>query len=375
MESEIAPQFSVSQFLAVVNQSLEIAFGLVEVEGEVASFKVNHQKYVFFDLKDDDGSVGCFMTVWQLKNPIEDGMRVIIRAVPKLTSWGKFSLTVESIRPVGQGSIRRAEELLKQKLEKEGLFASERKRVLPRSPSRIGVISSTDAAGYRDFIKILNERWAGVEVEVAHVQVQGDAAPGQIVRAIEYFNSLKEVPEVLVIIRGGGAADDLAAFSSESVVRAVATSRVPTLVGVGHETDQTLSDLAADVRASTPTHAAQIVVPSHQEVLSQLQHRVNRVIENISERQQRADIQVEEALKIALHKIDTQSKSLKHRLRLAESVIYQLDPRTILVRGYALVRDEQGKIVGRPQVGQIVKIETNKFNVQAEVKHVEPKTN
>ena len=110
------PRFNVSDFLAVVNQSLEMAFGIVEVEGEVASFKVNHSKYVFFDLKDRDGTVGCFMTVWQLRTPIEDGMRVVVRAMPKVTNWGKFSLTVQEVRPVGEGNLRRSHELLRKKL-------------------------------------------------------------------------------------------------------------------------------------------------------------------------------------------------------------------------------------------------------------------
>src|SRR5690606_7984944 len=125
----------------------------LEVEGEVASYKVNQGKFVFFDIKDESGTLGCFMTVWQQRTPIEDGMKVIVRAIPKLTPWGKFSLTVQSIRPSGEGSLKKSFELLKAKLDKEGLFAVERKRTLPTEPQRIAVISSTQAAGYADFIK------------------------------------------------------------------------------------------------------------------------------------------------------------------------------------------------------------------------------
>lgn len=156
MENETTVQLSVSEFVASLNQTLEYAYPIVEIEGEVASFKVNQQKYVFFDLKDAGASVGCFMTVWQLRVPVEDGMKVIVRATPKMTPWGKFSLTVQSIRPSGEGSLKKSFELLKEKLDKEGLFDPARKRSLPSTPSHIGVVSSTQAAGYGDFIKILD---------------------------------------------------------------------------------------------------------------------------------------------------------------------------------------------------------------------------
>src|SRR5674476_1567979 len=177
-------RLSVSDFIAVTNQTLEYAYPSVEIEGEVASFKVSQGKFIFFDLKDSGGSVGCFMTVWQLRVPIEDGMKVIVTATPKLTQWGKFSLTVKAVRPSGEGALKKSFEILKSKLDKEGLFALERKRPLPAVPSHIAVISSTQAAGYADFIKILNDRWGGVLIDVANVQVQGTSAPDQIIRAI-----------------------------------------------------------------------------------------------------------------------------------------------------------------------------------------------
>src|SRR5690606_19970645 len=128
-------------------------------------------------------SVGCFMMVFQLRLPIEDGMKVVITAQPKLTQWGMFSLTVKSIRPSGEGSLKKSFELLKEKLDKEGLFSPERKRPLPRMPQRVAVISSTQAAGYADFMKITSDRWGGGQFDVAQVQVQGEAAPDQMIRA------------------------------------------------------------------------------------------------------------------------------------------------------------------------------------------------
>jgi exodeoxyribonuclease VII large subunit len=229
-KSSILPLFTVSDFIVSLNQILEFSFPTVEVEGEVSSFKINQNKYVFFDIKDDGGSIGCFMTTWQLRQPIEDGMKIIVTATPKLTQRGKFSLTVKAIRPVGEGSIKKSFELLKIKLDKEGLFTPERKRELPIIPRHVAVVSSVDAAGYADFIKIINNRWGGMEVSVANVQVQGASAPDQIIRAIKYFNQLEILPEVLVIVRGGGSVDDLATFNDELLVRAIASSRIPTLV-------------------------------------------------------------------------------------------------------------------------------------------------
>ena len=158
MDENPIPRFGVSGFVELINQVLEFSCSAVEIEGEVASFKVNQGKWVFFDLKDEEASVGCFMPVYQLRTPIEDGMKLVVRAQPKVTKWGKFSVTVQSYRPLGEGSLRKSFQLLHAKLEKEGIFATERKRSLPQIPARIGVISSTQAAGYADFIKIVNER-------------------------------------------------------------------------------------------------------------------------------------------------------------------------------------------------------------------------
>lgn len=360
---QIQPIFSVSDFIAVVNQTFEYAFPSVEIEGEVASFKINQSKFVFFDIKDSGGSVGCFMTVWQLRVPIEDGMKVIVSAVPKITQWGKFSLTVKSVRPSGEGALKKSFELLKAKLDSEGLFAPERKRQLPRIPQRIAVISSVQAAGYADFIKILDDRWGGIKVDVAHVQVQGAGAPDQIIRAINYFNQQESLPEVIVIIRGGGSADDLSAFNDEPLVRSIASSRIPTLVGVGHEIDESLADLAADVSAATPSNAAQILVPDKTEIIRAVHVQVNsllpRVLQVINQQKQVIGLELAKALEKIERVIDDQSRyiiSLKN-------VLTQLDPNTVLARGYALVR-------GDVKIGAMVEIETNKAIIKAEVKNV-----
>lgn len=357
---------SVSDFIALTNQTLEMAYPSLNIEGEVASFKVNQGKYVFFDLKDEQGSVGCFMTVWQLRQPIEDGMKVVITASPKLTNWGKFSLTVRDIRPSGQGAIKKSFELLKQKLELEGLFAIERKRQLPRTPKHIGVISSTEAAGYVDFIKIVNERWGGLEIEVAHVQVQGAPAADQIIRAIRYFNGLEQLPEVLVIIRGGGSADDLAVFNDEPLARAIAESRIPTLTGIGHEVDESLADLVADKRAATPSNAAQVLVPDRNEIIRAVQQQTVTIRQRLAMVIDRYTHQVKDNLSDAFDRIEDRLEQTYERLVTLKLMAAQVNPQRVLQQGYALLRGDRA-------VGGILEVETYDQIINAEVKNVRSK--
>ncbi|HET7629835.1 MAG TPA: exodeoxyribonuclease VII large subunit [Candidatus Saccharimonadales bacterium] len=364
----------VSDAIALVNQTLDYAYPTMVVEGEVSGFKINKDKYVFFDIKDAEGSLNCFMMVFQLGIALEDGMRVQVVAKPNLTKWGKFSLTVRAVKPVGEGSLKRAFELLKAKLDKEGLFAPERKRPLPTMPERVGVISSTGAAGYADFVKILNNRWQGVEALVANVQVQGDAAPGQIVKAIDYFNQLEQPVEALIIIRGGGSQDDLSAFNDERLVRAIAASRTPTLVGVGHEIDVSLADLAADVRAATPSNAAEILVPDRRELLATIDGAERRMIGAMRRTIKDYRSLVDDQLERSLDRIRATFERLSNHYQSLAAVLKQLDPKLALARGYALVRDESGQLLkGKPKSGQTLDIETAKFIIEAGVKHVRQK--
>lgn len=366
MESRRVQTYSVSDFLAVLNQTLEFAYPLVSIEGEVASFKVNQGKYVFFDLKDESGTVGCFMTVWQLRTPIEDGMKVVVQAAPKVTPWGKFSLTVQAVRPSGEGSLKKSFELLKAKLEKEGLFDEARKRPLPAMPQRIAVISSTQAAGYADFIKIINTRWGGLSIEVAHTQVQGEGAADQMIRAIKHLTTREELADVLVLIRGGGSADDLAAYNDEKLVRAIAASRIPTLVGVGHEVDMVLADLVADVRAATPSNAAQLLVPDRREIIDSVWQRVRAMAQS-------AEMAMETLRRDTRHQLDTMAegamRAIENQLRevaQSQNTLHAYDPRRVLERGYALVR-------GDLQPSGMIEIETQSVIAKAEVRDVQQK--
>lgn len=366
MENASLPLLAVSDLIALLNQTLEYAYPSVTVEGEVSGFKVNQNKYVFFDLKDETGSVGCFMTVWQLRQPIEDGMKVVVTATPKLTNWGKFSLTVQAIRPSGEGSLKRSFELLKSKLEKDGLFSEERKRPLPEMPQHIAVISSTQAAGYADFIKIINDRWGGLQIEVAHVQVQGKGAPDQMIQALRYFNTREEPPEVIVMIRGGGSADDLSAFNDELLVREIAASRVPTLVGVGHETDISLADLAADKRAATPSNAAQLVVPDKKELARHIDYRIGAAASQFVQEVDRLAGSIDTRLNDAIDAIRQRHEQLAQQLAYKKQILSELDPKKVLERGYAILR-------GDIKAGQTIEIETSSIIATTEVIRVRSK--
>ncbi len=402
-----ANSFTPTEFIGVVNQTLEYAYSSVLVTGEVASFKVNQGKWVFFDIKDEESSVGCFMTLWSLRIPLEDGMKVTVRAVPKLTKWGKFSLTVNAVKPAGEGSLKKALEMLKKKLNAEGLFDPAKKRPLPRDITRLGVISSTQAAGYADFVKILNARWGGMKIQVAHTQVQGLDAPDQIIRALKYFNEQSEV-ETIAILRGGGSADDLSAFNDEELVRAIAASKIPVITGIGHEVDESLADLAADVRASTPSNAAEMLTRDKREEMVRLGRTMRRTEQIIYQEMERARTAAHENLVRSRRKIDEEIElaekrnveslrrmanlvkvkylepmmrlnreklekvrermwneferihsTLEHKIKLLEA----LNPEKVLKQGYAIL---SGKI----SPGNVVKITTYKQEIEAEIKKI-----
>ena len=355
--------YSVSDFIATSNDIFEKSFPSVLIEGEISSFKVNQNKFVFFDLKDEDSVLGCFMTVWQLRFPLEDGMKVIAQVKSKLTNWGKFSLTVEKITPKGEGSLKKSLEILKEKLTREGLFDESRKRRIPQDLKKIAVISSTQAAGYADFIKIINERWGGLKIVVAHTQVQGMAASDQIIRAIDFLNSQSELPDVIAIIRGGGSADDLAVFNDEKLVRAVANSRVPIITGIGHEIDQSLCDLAADFAASTPSNVAQILTPNKFDEMRFLRSKILRtndlLLSKIAELKKFNREKNQEIRNRILQNILDQKREVQAKKRILESY----NPQNILAKGYALIS-------GEIATGKEITIKTIDKTITAEVKNV-----
>ncbi|HVV66592.1 MAG TPA: exodeoxyribonuclease VII large subunit [Candidatus Saccharimonadales bacterium] len=334
----------VSDFVAVLNQTLDYAYPDVVIMGELANLRVSKNRWVYFDLKDEISSVKFFGTVRQLPGPLEDGMLLRVRGAPRLHHQYGFSVNVINIQPAGEGSIRRASQLLQAKLAAEGLFDEARKRGLPYPPATVGLVTSKESAAYADFTKIMASRWQGVAITLIDVQVQGEAAPAQIVAALERFNELAEPPEVIVLIRGGGSPEDLAAFSTEPVARAVASSRVPTLAAIGHETDLSLAELAADKRASTPSNAAELLVPDRQAVLRQL-HSDSLLLGRFAEAQIRG---VRESLMgqagLLGEQLELHLAGAARAVASDKQLLEALNPEAVLKRGYAIVR-QNGKAV------------------------------
>jgi len=352
-------ELSVSQFVALVNQTLEYAYQGVVITGELANFRVSRNKWVYFDLKDEEASVKFFGSVYNLPGPLEDGLLLKVRGLPRLHPLYGFSVNIVSIQPAGEGSLRRAKDLLKAKLAKEGLFDEARKRLLPYPPASIGLVASKQSAAYADFIKILNARWRGLEIHLIDVQVQGEVAPPLITEAIECLNAETEPPDVVVLIRGGGSAEDLAAFSTEQVARAVAASRAPTLAAIGHETDLSLAELASDQRASTPSNAAELLVPDRTHVRGELQRaavqleqygaaRLRTARQNLLENRQGLD----DSLKFIVERE-------RRQLKAASELLGALNPEAVLRRGYSIVRRAGRTIRSVRQVkdGAIVEVQ------------------
>lgn len=358
--------FSVSDFIAHINDVLARAWESEElcVEGEVSGFRISQGQWVNFDLKDEQGLVNIFMTVWQLRVPVEDGMKVRVYGSPRIyPKFGKFSLTASKVELVGEGALKKALAALKARLEAEGLFDASRKRTLPVFPNRIALIASRESAAYGDFIRVLKERWSGLEIDLYHVKVQGLGAPEDLIKAINLANKFSDKYDVLVMTRGGGSLEELMSFNDEYVVRAVHASKIPTLIGIGHERDLSLVELAADVRASTPTDCARRVVPDKNDILRELAYRtedVEKKIQNIiTSRQELLSRSLKSpAIWLANQKqllsqlsslcgssVRQWLDSVQDRLQTNVRLLRSLDPKSVLVRGYAILTDGQGRAV------------------------------
>jgi exodeoxyribonuclease VII large subunit len=351
---------TVAQYLELVNNTLrELPSKELVIVGEVSDFRIAQGKWVSFDLKDEEEQavLKCFMTTWQLKVQVTDGMRIQVKGYPKIYErFGSFKMNVQEVMLVGEGALRQAYEQLKQKLDAEGMFQTSRKRALPRFPQRIGLITSRDAAAFGDFVRILNNRWGGVKVDHTHVHVQGQHAVREIVGAFNFFNALEEDrPDVLVLTRGGGGLEDLHAFNDELVARAIYRSDIPVVCAVGHERDESLADFVADVRASTPSNAAERVVPSRNDVQYELEtmarHMEERLIDQVGERGRL----VERATNLAQFVLERQKerfRSVQEKFLVASQdwlpfirteleglgrVLRQVDPKRVLSRGYSIV--------------------------------------
>ncbi|MGA7992977.1 MAG: exodeoxyribonuclease VII large subunit, partial [Thermoanaerobaculia bacterium] len=259
-----ATAMTVSQLVERLNGILKGGIPDAWVKGEIADVRRPGSGHLYFSLKDERASMPCVMwrsTAVRLPFEAEEGLLVLARGYPDVYApYGKLSLVVSELQPSGIGALQLALEQLKARLAAEGLFETARKRPLPLLPRRIGVVTSRHGAALRDILKVLDARFPNAHVTLYPAAVQGAAAAGEIVRAVGAFSRAPGSADVLIVARGGGSKEDLAAFNDEAVVRAVAASKIPVICAVGHETDVSLAELAADVRAATPSQAAEMVV-------------------------------------------------------------------------------------------------------------------
>lgn len=395
-----AQAMTVSECLDALNNVLHTQ--VVIVEGEVSTYNVSQGRWVFFSLRDNESLVECFAMAFRMRAPLEEGMTVRVTALPGVhKKSGRFRLTVEHVELVGEGALQRAFELLKEQLANEGLFSTERKRALPKYPKHIALVASPTSAAYTDFLEVLGNRWGGVIIDVLPVSVQGEQAVGDIVQAFAQINESVVAYDAVVLTRGGGSLEDLHAFNDERVARAIARSRVPVLCGVGHERDVTISDMVADVRAATPSNAAEILVPARsaerqriihlaERSVRQLRHTivqeqftvrhavhallnpVRRQIQLITSLRQRAYMaigrlnrQVERSrrdIRLFGQRMSqlTQSYIKRERLHLSQlrEQLRLQHPKDVLKRGYSIVRGPAGVVasVSEVKLGQCLQI-------------------
>jgi len=276
--------WAVRDLVAAVRTHLEREYSDAWVEGEISNFRAPDSGHLYFTLKDGSAQIRVVMfrsSAKLLRFRPADGMQVVVRGrVTVYEERGELQISAESIEPKGAGSLQIAFEQLKAKLEAEGLFAAERKKALPALPGRVGIVTSPQAAALRDILNILQRRHHTVNVVIYPAQVQGEAAAQEVAAGVRHFNRERSV-EVIVVARGGGSAEDLAAFNDEALARTVAASEIPVISAVGHETDFTIVDFVSDLRAPTPSAAAELVIRSRQGVEDQaaaLQQRLERAL-------------------------------------------------------------------------------------------------
>jgi exodeoxyribonuclease VII large subunit len=276
LEFDLAPErriYTVSELNSAVAAVVEVEFSDIWVSGEISGVRLAASGHYYFTLKEREAQVRCVAfrsahRYWKIKP--QDGLAVLARGrLDVYEARGEYQLLVELLEPQGFGALQLAFEQLKKKLAAEGLFAAERKRPLPRFPRRIGIVTSPRGAVISDLVQILSRRFPGLELRLFPAMVQGEGSVEEICRGIQYFSRVPWA-DVLIVGRGGGSLEDLWSFNEEAVARAIAASRVPVVSAVGHETDVTMADFVADLRAPTPSAAAELVVPLRAEVLERI---------------------------------------------------------------------------------------------------------
>ena len=393
---------SVSQLNRYIKMNFDADENLVNIfiSGEISNF-TNHYRtgHLYFTLKDDSAAVRAVMfnsSAKRLKFMPEDGMKVIARGrVSVYEASGQYQLYVDDMQPDGVGALNLAYEQLKEKLQKEGLFSELHKKPLPPYPEKVGVITSPTGAAVRDIINVLGRRFPYAEIVFCPVLVQGDGAHLQLTDAVNLFNS-ERAADVIIIGRGGGSIEDLWEFNDEGLARAVYNSEIPVISAVGHETDFTICDFVADMRAPTPSAAAELAVPDANELQYALSALKNRMFLNVSsgiaDRRSRLEYLTskgalkspDEMLSNRSQRLDTAfSKMLssyenriggkKVEFISAATALSKLDPMSVLMRGFAFVSDKSGKNVYSSQAlakGDKINVRFHDGSAACEVKEI-----
>jgi len=371
-ESDLIPVkkiLTVSELNRLANQVLTQSFPLFWISGEISNFTRAASGHWYFSLKDASAQVRCVM--FKGRNSYVDfmpreGDKIEARATVTLyEARGDFQLTVEFIQKAGLGALFEAYEKLKNKLQNEGLFDSNRKKLLPAFPKKIGVATSPDAAALRDILTTLNRRMPSIPVIIYPTPVQGKGSAALIANAINTAN-LRAECDVLIICRGGGSLEDLFSFNEEIVARAIADCSIPTISGVGHETDFTIGDFVADVRAATPTAAAELATPSQETLFKQLESCKNQLSKsmlfNLQQRAQACDYlarrlisplqqlkRQQELLGDFSRRLQSNMQNLltikKQSVASVQQNLSHLNPLNVLTRGYAIVKNNEGQVI------------------------------
>ncbi len=398
-QSDQQRPLSVSELTARIKDVLETSFPSVWVAGEITDFARPRSGHCYLTLKDDQSQIRA--VIWRgkasrIRFEPRDGLEVLCQGhVDLYAPRGSYQLIIEEIQPKGIGALELALRQLREKLGKEGLFDPDRKRPPRRFAKRIAVVTSPTGAAVRDFLEVLRRRWRGADVLIAPVRVQGEEAAEEIAAAIRSINQLARPVDCLVVTRGGGSLEDLWAFNEEAVVRAIADSRIPVISAIGHEIDVTLSDLAADLRAATPSEAAELVAPASEEIAAALQRYRQRLLSALRGRATTARTRLDAVAAsrgfrqpyLRIHDLGRRLdelesrwlRAIRGRLALAQQAsgamaarLESLSPLAVLGRGYSLTqRADDGRIVRDAQEVSIGDRLTTRFAQGRAISRVE----
>ncbi|MCI9641105.1 MAG: exodeoxyribonuclease VII large subunit [Emergencia sp.] len=340
--------------------------GAVVVKGEISNLKYHGSGHVYFSIIDAMSKINCFLPrdyAMSLHYPLEDGMEVTLTgSVSVFKKNGTYSLYVKIVEVSGEGNLAIAFEKMKEKLSKEGLFDQSHKKPIPKYPNKIGIVTSATGAAVKDILKILKGRNHLVDVMIFPVLVQGEAASADIAAMLDYINENFDDIDTLIVGRGGGSADDLWAFNEENVARAIYRSEIPIISAVGHEIDFTIADLVADLRAETPTAAAQLVVPDTEQMRKQMEDLKEHLYIQLSNKLMYHRLLIDNLAKEMKNCLNGQIAKLENELTQSKLLLEENNPTQILENGYSVLTDEDGKVISA--ISQLCEKQEYKITLQ-----------